>query len=420
MNEFLKLKPTNTKVTPILKRKEPPVKIIETSPAKKPKINLVLASSVPQQQKIQQPTVTNLSPGNTITVANTANKTQTISLQDLKFLSSGNKCYVPITLKDGSNNDQQVMAQIDTKNLMLPTTYLQMKLDPQQLTTVDGQQVVQLTSAGNLPTSISLAQPQYVQTQSDGIQQATLLPETRTIFTGGQNITITQSPVQQHQTQQIITTSTLQTDPNIVDAAGNKIQFTTLQNVAAPNVTLPMPETSAITFQRIKVEDERKLIEVKTTPKQQVYKLPTLSNTTTSPQNAAAAQKTPARKPTAKLNVTQTTITKSANKSMTIKSDTTNSRISTNTNQTTGYKSEVPTCDICEKVFKRKEHLAQHVKLHLGLRPFVCDQPDCNKAFSRKEHLLRHCVSHTGKKQFDCDICHKLFSRKDNLNKHKK
>lgn len=136
-----------------------------------------------------------IAPGNTITVANTANKTQAITLQDLKFLSSGNKCFLPITLKDGSNNDQQIMAQIDTKNLVLPGTYLQMKVDPQQITTVDGQQVVQLTSAANLPTSISLAQPHYVQTQqqsTENIQQATIVPETRTIFAGGQNITITQ------------------------------------------------------------------------------------------------------------------------------------------------------------------------------------------------------------------------------------
>lgn len=137
--------------------------------------------------------VTSLQSANTIAVANAANKTQSITLQDLKFLSSGNKCFLPITVKDGSNNDQQIMAQIDTKNLVLPGTYLQMKVDPQQITTVDGQQVVQLTSATNLPTSISMAQPQYVQTQqSDSIHQATMVPETRTIFAGGQNITITQ------------------------------------------------------------------------------------------------------------------------------------------------------------------------------------------------------------------------------------
>lgn len=144
--------------------------------------------------------VTQLQPANTITVAN-QNKTQAITLQDLKFLSSGNKCFLPITVKDGSNNDQQIMAQIDAKSLVLPGTYLQMKVDPQQIATVDGQQVVQLTSATNLPTSISLAQPQYVQTQhsTDSIQHATIVPETRTIYTaGGQNITITQVSKARH------------------------------------------------------------------------------------------------------------------------------------------------------------------------------------------------------------------------------
>jgi uncharacterized Zn-finger protein len=77
-------------------------------------------------------------------------------------------------------------------------------------------------------------------------------------------------------------------------------------------------------------------------------------------------------------------------------------------------------CDVCKKVFKRKEFLMQHLKSHIGLRPFKCDEPTCNKSFSRKEHLLRHVVSHTGKKMFTCDVCNKLFSRKDNLNKHRR
>lgn len=77
-------------------------------------------------------------------------------------------------------------------------------------------------------------------------------------------------------------------------------------------------------------------------------------------------------------------------------------------------------CDVCKKIFKRKEFLMQHLKSHIGLRPFKCSEPTCNKSFSRKEHLLRHVVSHTGKKMFSCDVCKKLFSRKDNLNKHRR
>lgn len=77
-----------------------------------------------------------------------------------------------------------------------------------------------------------------------------------------------------------------------------------------------------------------------------------------------------------------------------------------------------PTCEVCQKEFKRKEHLAQHMKLHVGVRPFKCDA--CDKAFNRKEHLLRHKTSHTGAKSFKCEYCQKMFSRKDNLNKHKR
>lgn len=53
---------------------------------------------------------------------------------------------------------------------------------------------------------------------------------------------------------------------------------------------------------------------------------------------------------------------------------------------------KVHSCDVCQKSFKRREHLYQHMKLHTGFRPFRCEH--CNKAFMRKEHLLRHMTSH--------------------------
>lgn len=427
VDEFLKIKTTNGNITsPAVtvtstgtKRKDQ-IQIIDTSPVKKQKINWVLGPVV-QQPKIQTQTI---STGNTI-VANSGTKTQTVSLQDLKFLSANNKCLVPITMKDERNNDQQVVAHLDTKNLVLPTAYLQMKLQP-QITTVDGQQVVQLTSAGNLPTSISLTsagqQPQIVQSQIQIPQQqlhtsqATIGGETRILTTSsGQNLTITQ-PMQQHL--------------STVETSAGKVQLTTLQNVPTPNITHPLPPGSAITLRSIKLENHNDTSPpTKIITRPQTFKLATLPTVKNSTSIANTSFATTGGKATvvtatkkAPVNRTTNATTKTILVSTTTQSPADN-RSNGNTNSSTTAdqsKTDVPTCEICEKVFKRKEHLAQHMKLHLGLRPFKCEEPNCNKAFSRKEHLMRHCVSHTGKKQFDCEFCHKLFSRKDNLNKHKR
>lgn len=75
-------------------------------------------------------------------------------------------------------------------------------------------------------------------------------------------------------------------------------------------------------------------------------------------------------------------------------------------------------CDICQRGFKRREHLYQHMKLHTGFRPYICEH--CNKSFMRKEHVIRHSTLHSGQKNFTCNICDKSFSRNDNLLKHKK
>lgn len=530
VDEFLKLK-TNPQISATIKKREQ-IKLESVTPkyqslptttstppstpqSKKQKINLVITT--PPHVTTKQQTTPNASPMKTINtnaatlLQSTPHKQQQISLQDLKLISP-NKCYLPITLKDG-NNDQQIVAQIDTKNLVLPTAYLQMKLQP-QITTVDGQHVVQLTNLSNslsiggnqtqqlrlttqhqpatsLPQQIHLHQQhQQNQQQMQQIlptmtQTQTTLPmatsETKTLFTTstGQSVTITHQPLatltspmiqQQQQThsmqqqQQQQQSSTIPTFPqtSTVETSVGKVQLTMLQNVATTTVPQALPQKSGITIQRIKTEPMTTTTATPTSSQQRTTNYPastiaaiasmasppvsissatlasnkstnTAAKTTTAGSNRTRAQNSTKRtaikmeakslQTTTTTTATMTTVGGNAKTmSTTTATGTTTSGGTTSSAAAAadGVKIDLRTCDVCEKVFKRKEHLAQHMKLHLGLRPFKCEEKDCNKAFSRKEHLMRHVVSHTGKKMFSCEFCQKLFSRKDNLNKHKR
>lgn len=106
-------------------------------------------------------------------------------------------------------------------------------------------------------------------------------------------------------------------------------------------------------------------------------------------------------------------------------------------------------CEQCEKKFKRKDHLVQHLQTHQDLKTcfkceecflsfsnirnlerhkklhlestskYTCDL--CGEQFTQKFNLERHLKLHTEPdKKYSCNICGKNFSREDNLNNHQK
>lgn len=54
-------------------------------------------------------------------------------------------------------------------------------------------------------------------------------------------------------------------------------------------------------------------------------------------------------------------------------------------------------CEFCSKIFSKKNQLQRHARTHTGERPFACKL--CDKSFTRIDALKRHTASEGHKKK---------------------
>jgi hypothetical protein len=73
-------------------------------------------------------------------------------------------------------------------------------------------------------------------------------------------------------------------------------------------------------------------------------------------------------------------------------------------------------CKFCNKIYKRLSKCENHVRIHLGVKPYECRI--CKRRYHKKRLLNEHYCYHAGKKLYQCKECDKSFRYRKNFKVH--
>lgn len=74
-------------------------------------------------------------------------------------------------------------------------------------------------------------------------------------------------------------------------------------------------------------------------------------------------------------------------------------------------------CGVCDKIFKSKKYLSNHVATHTTMRPHKCSI--CSRGFRTSSKRNIHFLTHSSEKPHVCNICNKAFRRHWYMMKHR-